>query len=140
MTNSYYSHYGVSGCRVVQGVINGLHSPACTPSGTTFFIGKFSEIILNKRLNAYRIKLEIFHSGWTNNLCGSVSCFTWAANVLMWAGMLARANNWYVFYSSLSGVNSYFSYYSNQFDISCWSGLNPYPVIVPYRYNYFNAA
>lgn len=55
----------------------------------------------------------------------------------MWAGPLARANNWFLFWSQLSGYYSSFSYYRNEVASYCSSQWTAVPMIFPYRYNYF---
>lgn len=100
----------------MQGIINGLGSPTCNAYGTTLIIGKFTEIIINQRFSSYRIKIEVFHGGWSLSAYGSptidgAASLSWGADVLMWAGPLARASNWYIFWSTLNAYNSYFSHY-----------------------------
>ena len=56
----------------------------------------------------------------------------------MWAGGRAKANNWYVFYSYVYSLKTYFSVYSSSGYPYCTNWHNPVPMNLPvtYFYNY----
>lgn len=55
---SPYPMSGVTGCRVLSGVVMGVGVPVCSRLSTTsVVIGKLTEIVRSNRVNGYRIKL-----------------------------------------------------------------------------------